>query len=110
MAEALGVNPLSPTEVASGRHGAIVQAHGFDTQTPLWYYILIEAEVQQGGMRMGEIGGRLVAETFHGLVEHSEYSILKQPGWKPSLPSAQSEHFSMTDLLTFVDDINPLGD
>ena len=37
-------------------------AQGFDTKTPLWFYILKEAEVKQGGQRLGEVGSRLVVE------------------------------------------------
>jgi hypothetical protein len=106
----LGVVEMTPTEVASGLHSAIVMAGGFDTKTPLWFYILKEAEVQQGGLRLGEVGSRLVTETFHGLVEGSDHSILKEKGWKPTLPAQHPDRFTMKDLLLFVDDLNPLGD
>ena len=56
------------------------------------------------------VGSRLVVETFHGLIEGSDHSILKQAGWKPSLPAQHADHFTMNDLLLFVDDLNPLGD
>ena len=56
------------------------------------------------------LGSRLVAETFHGLVAGSDHSILAQPGWKSSLTAAPADKYTMVDLLTFVDDVNPLGD
>lgn len=105
-----GIAALTPAEVASGPHSAIITAQGFDKETPLWFYILKEAEVKHGGLFLGEVGSRIVTETFHGLVEGSEFSILKESGWKPSLPSHQSSRFTMNDLLTFVDDLNPIGD
>ena len=74
----LGVPALTPAEIASGPQSAVVLAQGFDTKTPLWFYILKEAELKQGGLRLGDVGSRLVAETFHGLVEGSDYSILKE--------------------------------
>lgn len=110
VAGALGVPALTPEEVASGPQSAIILAQGFDKKTPLWFYILKEAEIKQGGQRLGAVGTRIVAETFHGLVEGSDHSILKQPGWKPSLPAQHADHFTINDLLLFVDDINPLGD
>lgn len=110
VAAKLGVATLTPAEVASGQHGPLIQASGFDNQTPLWFYILKEAEVKQGGQRLGEVGSRLVVETFHGLVAGSDHSILKQAGWKPSLPTQHSDHYTMNDLLLFVNDLNPLGD
>jgi hypothetical protein len=110
VAKKLGVTALKPEEVASGPTSAVVTAQGFDTKTPLWFYILKEAEVQQGGQSLGEVGGRLVAETFHGLVQGSDHSILKQANWKPTLPAKNPDKFTMNDLLLFVNDINPLGD
>ncbi|HEX8355489.1 MAG TPA: heme peroxidase family protein [Pyrinomonadaceae bacterium] len=110
VAAKLGVTPLTPAEVASGPHSATIIAQGFDRKTPLWFYVLKEAEVKHGGLRLGDVGGRLVAETFHGLVEGSEHSILKEAGWKPTLPAHRPDRFTMNDLLLFVDDLNPLGD
>ena len=106
----LGVPALTPAEVASGPESAVVLAEGFDTKTPLWFYILKEAELKQGGLRLGDVGSRLVAETFHGLVEGSDHSILKETDWKPTLPAQNPDRFTMNDLLLFVDDVNPLGD
>jgi hypothetical protein len=110
VAAELGVPALTPAEVAAGPHAALVLAQGFDTTTPLWFYILKEAEVQHGGQRLGDVGSRLVVETFHGLVEGSDHSILKQDGWTPELPAQHPDRFTMNDLLRFVDDVNPLGD
>lgn len=109
VANAMGETPLTPAEVASEPHSALVTSLGFDKDTPLWFYILKEAEVQQGGKRLGRVGSRLVAETFHGLVASSEHSILAQKGWKTSLTATPTDKYTMVDLLTFVDDINPLG-
>ena len=105
----IGAQPLTPAELTSGPQGAVITAHGFETQTPLSYYILKEAEVQQGGERLGEVGSRIIVETFHGLIEGSPHSILQDPTWRPELPSQHRHHFTMLDLLEFVDDINPLG-
>jgi LysM repeat protein len=110
IAEQIGVRPLTPEQVRSGRHGNVLRAHGLDTQTPLWYYVLKEAEVLHQGERLGPVGSRLLAETFVGLIENSQISILSgQQRWKPSLPSRQTGHFTMVDLLLFVNDLNPLG-
>ncbi|MEX0642061.1 MAG: heme peroxidase family protein [Pirellulales bacterium] len=109
LAGAMAIAPLAPAEIRQGPHEAVLSAHDFDERTPLWYYILKEAEVQAGGQRLGELGSRLLAETFHGLIEGSRFSILKEAGWKPSLPSSNPERFTMADLLAFVQDLNPLG-
>jgi len=74
---------------------------GFERDTPLWYYVLKEAEVIGDGLHLGPVGGRIVAEVFVGLLQSDPGSFLSiQPGWRPSLPS-KSGAFQMTDFLTF---------
>jgi hypothetical protein len=53
--------------------------------TPLWYYALREAELQQDGLRLGEVGSRLVAETLVHLVQRdpSSYLNAKDPAICP---------------------------
>jgi hypothetical protein len=56
------------------------------TKTPLWYYILREAEVRCGGDRLGPLASRVVIETLHAAIEASDVSILDGRNWKPFLP------------------------
>jgi hypothetical protein len=73
-----------------------------ENQTPLWYYVLAEAEMLASGLHLGPVGGRIVGEVFAGLLELDPKSYLSvQPGWRPSLPSATPRTFHMTDLLRF---------
>ncbi len=51
--------------------------HGFDTCTPLWYYILAEAQAMHAGKRLGTLGSLLVAEALRALVFLSTPSILR---------------------------------
>ncbi|MBG6135509.1 peroxidase family protein [Longispora fulva] len=70
--------------------------------TPLWYYVLREAQLQQDGLRLGAVGGTIVAEVFLGLLELDPSSWLNQrPDWRPTLPSRVAGDFRMVDLLTF---------
>ncbi|MBU9762889.1 heme peroxidase [Mycobacterium sp. TNTM28] len=84
----------------------------FVTNTPLWPYILREAELNGG--RLTGVGGRIVAETFHRAMEGSTYSIVRDPHWRPTL-GPDPLTFRMVDLLLFAfegraDLLNPLGD
>ncbi|TDX28520.1 hypothetical protein [Rhodovulum visakhapatnamense] len=65
----LGVRiaPLSAAELAEGPGGGVLARAGMIEATPLWYYILREAEARTGGRRLGPLGSRIVAETLVGL-------------------------------------------
>ncbi|HEX4098946.1 MAG TPA: peroxidase family protein [Pseudonocardiaceae bacterium] len=71
---------------------------GLEASTPLWYYILREAGVLNNGVRLGPVGGRIVAETIIGLLQLDKSSYLNT-GFRPSLPSQTRGTFTMTDLL-----------
>jgi hypothetical protein len=103
-------NPLSPDEIASGPDGAVAKKHGLHVRTPLWYYILKEAQVRKGGEALGPVGATMVAEVFIGLVhgDHQSYLWQRGPTWKPELPSREAGRFTMTDLLNLVGDISPI--
>lgn len=109
VARYMRLKPLSPAEIATGADGAIAVKHGFDKETPLWYYILKEAEVQGKSRRLGAVGSRIIAEVFVGLLEQDSSSFLtRDPYWRPTLPSQSPGTFTMADLLRFVSDISPL--
>lgn len=120
MRKQINFTPITEDEIAGGTDGAVAKSLGFHKNTPLWYYILKEAEVKGGGERLGPVGARIVGEVFVGLVQGDETSFLSQPNWKPDLPAATPGTFLMTDLLKFVAKaadpanpdkaLNPIGD
>jgi hypothetical protein len=111
VAARMDLPPLEPKQLANGPDGKVAKEQGFDRETPLWYYLLKEADVMGKGRRLGPVGSRILAEVFVGLLQGDRYSYLSQaPGWKPTLPSGKAGDFTMVDLLRFVDDINPIGD
>lgn len=68
---------LTPWEIAGdGVIGDAVRAGGFETASPLWFYILREAELVGRGVRLGPLGGRIVAETIVGLLLSDPDSVL----------------------------------
>ena len=70
--------------------------------TPLWLYVLREADVIEDGLHLGPVGGRIVCEVLIGLLQLDPESFLAaDPGWRPTLPSRLGEdEFVMADLLT----------
>ncbi len=71
---------------------------GLEASTPLWYYILREASVLNKGVRLGPVGGRIVAETIVGMLQLDRFSYLNT-GFRPFLPSRTPGTFTITDLL-----------
>jgi hypothetical protein len=78
--------------------------HGLPASTPLWYYILREADVLASGLRLAGVGARIVGEVFIGLLQLDATSYLRtNPTWRPTLPrrTGATGDFRMVDLLTF---------
>src|SRR6185295_11161990 len=77
---------------------------GLDASTPLWYYVLKEAEILEQGLRLGPVGSLIVGEVFIGLLQLDPTSFLAtNPTWRPTLPrrDGTTGDFRMVDLLTF---------
>jgi len=77
---------------------------GLENSTPLWFYILREAQVMAQGLTLGPVGGRIVGEVLIGLMQLNRNSYLNaQPNWRPTLPDrvGGTGDFKMVDLLTF---------
>jgi Animal haem peroxidase len=114
----VGVTALTKAQIRDGNGGADLskltnaQRATFLEQTPLWFYILREAELNGG--RLTGVGARIVAETMHRAMEGSRTSIVRDPGFKPRF--GPNDHtFDMRDLLFFAfegkkDLLAPLGD
>lgn len=111
VARCMGFRPLSPKLISRGKDGQVATKLGFDVNSPLWYYILKEAQIEGKGIRLGTVGSRMLAEVFVGLIEGDRNSFLSRcPKWTPILPAEKPNTFTMTDLLRFVGDVNPIGD
>ena len=95
VARVIGLEPLPQDALG-------LRALGWEGETPLWYYVLKEAEIQASGQRLGEVGGRIVAEVLLGLLEGDPHSYRNvDPHWRPTLPGTRDGEFTMADLLIF---------
>ena len=95
---------LTKAQIRDGNNGAdlaalnTAQRNALLTNTPLWFYILREAELNQG--KLGGVGARIVAETFHRAIQGSTFSIVRDTAFRPSL-GPNNTTFRMVDLLMF---------
>jgi hypothetical protein len=77
VARHIGIAPLSKEQVG-------LASTSWQGETPLWYYILREADVCTGGHRLGPVGGTIVTEVLVGLIDADATSFRQNSGnWQP---------------------------
>jgi hypothetical protein len=95
----IGAPPLTRADLAD------VQPLGLADSTPLWFYILREAQLQQDGLQLGDVGADIVGRVFVGMLELDRNSYLSEnPRWRPTLPDRFGNvtgRFTIPDLLAF---------
>ena len=109
VAQAMKFKPLGPENFPELKGYKV----NFESSTPLWYYILKEAELQNLGVKLGDVGGRIVAEVLIGLMDGDNTSYLSQnPFWKPTLPCWEpyrtGKTFTMADLTRIAEGTTPV--
>jgi hypothetical protein len=97
IAAAMGVPLLGDAE--------LIELHAADPSfvrsTPLWYYVLKEAEMFASGRHLGPVGGRIIAEVIVGLLQLDPESYMTlEPDFIPTIGGV-GPHFSMVDFLGF---------
>jgi len=86
VARFLNEEPLNADEIGA-------EKAGWPGETPLWYYILREADVRCNGNRLGPVGARIVGEVLVGLLDLDLSSVRHAPAaWQPRM--------SLIELLT----------
>ncbi|MEJ3748199.1 heme peroxidase family protein [Actinomycetes bacterium KLBMP 9797] len=98
IAQAIGAPVLGASSFPElGGYGVALESN-----TPLWYYVLKEAELLEQGLRLGPVGSTIVGEVFIGLLQLAPGSYLRDnPGFRPTLPARTAGTFRMVDLLTY---------
>ncbi len=89
-----------------------LQSAGFDpnllaSRTPLWLFILAEAESTQGSQRLGELGSHLIDEFLLGSLHCDEGSVLYAAGidldgWGPTETIKSNRRYSMPELIAYL--------
>ncbi len=72
----------------------------FNGEAPLWFYMLAESQLKENGVRLGDVGGRIVAEVFLDQMAVDPDSYLNaRRGFSPSVDHEGA--FTIGDFLTF---------
>ena len=114
----VNVTALTKQQIIDGSGGAelsgltAAQRNAVAAKTPLWFYILREAELNGG--KLNGVGARIVAETIHRAIAGSKVSIIRHKSFVPHF-AQDDKTFNMPDLLFFAFDgkkslLNPVGD
>lgn len=78
---------------------------GLAESTPLWFYVLSEAQRQHDGLQLGDVGADIVGRVFIGLLQLDRDSYFAEaPRSRPTLPDRFGNvtgPFTIPDLLTF---------
>ena len=92
VARAMGEDVLPPSDLDD------LKPFHLERRTPLWFYVLREADVLEDGQRLGPVGGRIVAEVIIGLINGDRDSFLRQDRrWRPTY--GENDEFATVDLL-----------
>lgn len=85
--EQVGIAVLTSSALGEGAAGQALSDGGMLEATPLWFYVLKEAEVTAGDT-LGPLGSRIVAETLIGLVVQDSQSYWNEGAgggaWTPA--------------------------
>jgi len=73
VARYVGITPLTAEQVG-------IASTSWQGETPLWYYILREADTCAGGRRLGPVGGRIVADVLVGLIDADPLHFVRTVG------------------------------
>jgi hypothetical protein len=77
VARHMGIDPLTAKQVG-------LASTDWQGETPLWYYILREADACTGGHRLGPVGGLIVTEVLLGLIDADATSFRRRNReWRP---------------------------
>lgn len=113
IARKIGVPPIpddllrvgkATEEDAAGNKRLVDISPAFRSNAPLWYYVLAEAQQafqkDDTPIRLGPVGGRIVAEVFVGLMLGDTHSFLRQdPLFQPTPAFTRNGLFGIAELI-----------
>jgi Animal haem peroxidase len=92
------------------RSGTVMRKHRLAERTPLFYYILKEAELKADGLTLGPLGSQIVFAVIQGALEADPESFLSVAGSKWQLPRWRFPNGSERPINSLIGIIQLIGD
>lgn len=104
---------LTTSQLTEDRYdysGSVLREIGLEQNTPLFYYLLKEAELTTKGFSLGPIGSQIVSEAIQGALEADPDSYLSLVGSNWELPSWRFPSGSRRPINSLIGIIQLVGD
>ena len=98
------------TEDTCDQSGSVLREMGLEHNTPLFYYLLKEAELTSEGLALGPIGSHIVSDVIQGALEADPESYISAVGPKWNLPSWRFPSGSRRPINSLIGIIQLIGD
>jgi Animal haem peroxidase len=98
------------TEDTCDRSGSVLRSIGLEQNTPLFYYLLKEAELTAEGLTLGPVGSHIVSEVIHGALEADPDSYMCLVGPKWNLPLWRFPSGSRRPINSLIGIVQVVGD
>jgi heme peroxidase len=98
------------TADTGNRSGTVLRKNRLEENTPLFYYVLKEAELKAGGLTLGPVGSHIVSEVIQNALESDTDSYLFLAGPKWELPLWRFPSGNNRPVKSFIDIIRLVGD
>lgn len=98
------------TEDICDHSGSVLREIGLEQNTPLFYYLLKEAELTAEGLALGPIGSHIVSEVIQGALETDPEGYMSVVGPKWELPRWRFSSGSRRPINSLIGIIQLVGD
>jgi hypothetical protein len=90
--------------------GSVLRTNRLTENSPLFYYLLKEAEIKAAGVTLGPVGSHIVWETIQSALEADPHGYLSVVGPKWKLPSWRFPSGSMRPINSLIGIVRLVGD
>jgi hypothetical protein len=92
------------------RSGSVLRQAGLEQNTPLFYYLLKEAELRAEGLTLGPVGSYIVSEAIQGSLESDPDGYMALAGKKWEMPLWKFPSGARRPITSLIGIIRLIGD